>query len=239
METRKYTKKPIIPCEPRGTQECAPLFKKERGKIVRLKRGHGSPRYVESDQKKAAFKYYVELGDTRSYAKVARYFGISQITIGTWARAFDWENRLCQVIQRGEVRTFNTLSGIVTEGKGKSIKEIMECVDKLYDDIKIQNKRAKVYNKAIMRKIKEGKMTATELKGVTFMEERRLVTNLDDIDKGFKIIRELMGEPSQKTEIVNTTAIKSIDAILDSDPEVREIIAALYRKQFKVINGET
>src|SRR5260370_24702173 len=51
-------------------------------------------RKKETDQMQAAFDYYFNCGNTRSYRKTAEFFKVAVPTIATWARSFDWQGRL-------------------------------------------------------------------------------------------------------------------------------------------------
>jgi hypothetical protein len=50
----------------------------------------------QSERHAQAFEFWVALGADRTYAEVARRFQVSVQSIGTWARAFQWEKRLSE-----------------------------------------------------------------------------------------------------------------------------------------------
>lgn len=63
-------------------------------KVARLGRLSNSIKGVEFPVQTEAFEHYWELQENRSYAAVARKFGVSQPTIAEWAKKFDWKNRI-------------------------------------------------------------------------------------------------------------------------------------------------
>jgi transposase len=48
----------------------------------------------ETQRHSSAFAYFLQLGGTRSYGKVAAKFGVSETSVRKWARSFDWEVRV-------------------------------------------------------------------------------------------------------------------------------------------------
>jgi hypothetical protein len=187
----------------------------------------------EDDRQRAAFKYYVKLGEKRSYSRVALHFNVHAITVGNWARIFDWESRLYTALQTIEKREFNrtvsSVSGIMSLKKVTTVKEIMEGVDNLFAHIKRYNRMARKYNK----NLKPGDKP---------MVEKMLINDLGDIEQGFRIAMILSGEATSKTEQIITnvsaSAVKSVEELLESNEEARELLARLYRMQFQIVESD-
>ena len=48
----------------------------------------------ETQRHSTAFAYYLQLIGKRSYAEVARKFGVSETSVRKWAQSFSWEQRV-------------------------------------------------------------------------------------------------------------------------------------------------
>ena len=54
----------------------------------------------ETQRHSSAFAYYLQLGGTRSYGKVAVKFGVSDTSVRKWAQSFNWESRVADADMR-------------------------------------------------------------------------------------------------------------------------------------------
>ena len=64
---------------------------------------------TETERHLEAFGVYVELGEGRSFAAVARKLGVSQTSIEKWARSFDWRRRADEHDAKAARRTIDVV----------------------------------------------------------------------------------------------------------------------------------
>jgi hypothetical protein len=77
---------------------------------------------TESEQHRAAFAYYLELGPERSLQAVARKFGVSNTAVKNWARSFHWTRRLAEHEAAVARRTIDIADsqGVETDAKARA-----------------------------------------------------------------------------------------------------------------------
>lgn len=50
----------------------------------------------ETSRQRLAYDYYYNLGSTRNYNRVASHFDVSQTTVLSWARKYEWDKRILE-----------------------------------------------------------------------------------------------------------------------------------------------
>lgn len=73
-----------------------------------------------SEQHEQAFQYYLDLGPSRNFLKVAAYMKKSPTTIGNWSIAYGWTDRLKMEIegknQEGLISYFSKIASVRNDG---------------------------------------------------------------------------------------------------------------------------
>jgi hypothetical protein len=113
-----------------GLRSFAPTRGLRKGESMSESENSGLSR-IDWDQ---AFIYYAELGPSRSFGKVAKYFGVSDVAVGLHAREHFWRRRAAEIDQkaRGEAE-----KRIVRE-RAKRLADTLTLIDKARSEVLAQ-----------------------------------------------------------------------------------------------------
>lgn len=83
-----------------------------------------------------AFEEYIALGDDRNFTKLSKRIDVSQLTIGKWAKEFNWQERanLRDIENARQIAKITDRSIVATKAKYR--KDIEENMQILRDTIK-------------------------------------------------------------------------------------------------------
>jgi DNA polymerase II large subunit len=79
----------------------------------------------------AAFEYYAALGAVRSFGKVARRFGVSDVAVGLRARSHEWRHRVQEIDQK----TREEVERRVVRDRAIRLADTINVVDKARTEI--------------------------------------------------------------------------------------------------------
>lgn len=89
---------------------------------------------METEKHQMAFRLYLNMGDDRSYQKVAKELGVSETSVNKWAQSFNWQERT----QEQE----NIIGGLMLRDTVMAIAEFKSTSQKIilaWMDIFMQN----------------------------------------------------------------------------------------------------
>ena len=210
MRFKKSTDKPKLTLVPSATEP-------EGRKIIKGKPGRRGAVYRgETELILNAFEYYYSLFDNRSYKKVSEKFKVHIMTVATWARKFKWKSKvLARNIDVEEKLREETCHSVIKVKKRYSIM-FQQVVEDFFKYEKTMREKA----------IAEGK------------EHKGPIQDITDLEKVVKLHLLMLGDATERRETINKDR-KELEKMLDSNPEAKEHVEALWRMtELKAVGNE-
>lgn len=197
--------------------------------------------YGESEDMKRAYDAYFSLGHNRSYELTNKLINVPIRTLQHWGRIFKWEDRVNKyIIEHGDFPS--TVDNVPPELVGylKEGEKGLPCPsDSNFTPEELISKYSISNNSGVMTKAEYRVVLGQMVRDFArrFYDGDVKINSVYELEKLIKLDILLSGEPTSRNEIngtggaVNNEFYVNIEQTVQDDPNVQELLKAIWRNQ--------